>query len=48
MTNNILPRIRIEMPSGICLNIKYPEIDQGDYPACRIQKGLLLVYENNN
>ncbi|TAN37178.1 MAG: hypothetical protein EPN24_06485 [Candidatus Methanoperedens sp.] len=45
MTNNIPPRVRIEMPLGICLHLKNPEIDQGDYPTCRIQKGLVLFHE---
>jgi hypothetical protein len=46
MTNN--PRIRIEMPLGICLHFKIPEIVPGDYPSCRIQKGLVLVHENRD
>jgi len=25
-----------------------PEIEQGDYPSCRIQKGLVLVHENRD
>ena len=48
MTGYIPPRVRIEMTMGICLHIKNPEIDQGDYPACRIQKGLVLVHENKD
>ncbi len=48
MTNNIPADVRIQMTTGICLCIKNPEIEQGDYPACRIQKGLLLVHENRN
>jgi len=46
MSNN--PRIRIEMPLGVCLHFKDPEIVPGDYPACRIQKGLVLVLENRD
>jgi hypothetical protein len=48
MTNNIPPLIRIEMPLGICLHIKNPEIEPVDYPACRIQKGLVLVHKNRD
>jgi hypothetical protein len=48
MTGYIPPRVRIEMTMGICLHIKNPEIEQGDYPACRIQKGLVLVHENKD
>jgi len=48
MTNNISPRIRIEMPLGICLHFKIPEIEPGDYHYCRIQKGLVLVHENRD
>jgi len=48
MTGYIPPRVRIEMPLGICLHIKDPEIEQRDYPACRIQKGLVLVHENKD
>lgn len=48
MTNNITAGVRIEMPLGICLHIKDPEIEQGDYPASRIQKGLVLVHENRD
>jgi len=48
MTGHIPPRIRIEMPLGLCLHFKDPEIDQGDYPASRIQKGLVLVHENRD
>jgi hypothetical protein len=48
MTNNISPRIRIEMPLGICLHFKIPEIEPEDYPSCRIQKGLVLVHENRD
>ena len=40
--------VRIEMTAGMCLLIKNPEIEQGDYPASRIQKGLVLVYENRD
>ncbi len=36
------------MPLGLCLHIKNPEIEQGDYPACRIQNGLVLVHENRD
>ncbi|HMB44490.1 MAG TPA: hypothetical protein VKL21_01580, partial [Candidatus Methanoperedens sp.] len=46
--NNIPPRLRIEMPLGICLHIKNPEIEPGEYPSCRIQKGLVLVHENRD
>lgn len=48
MNNNISPRIRIEMPLGIGLIFKDPEIEQGDYPTCKIQKGLVLVHENRD
>ncbi len=48
MTGYILPRVRIEMPLGICLLINDPEIEPGDYPSCRIQKGLVLVHENRD
>ncbi|MFZ3166153.1 MAG: hypothetical protein WA130_00970 [Candidatus Methanoperedens sp.] len=48
MTGYIPPRVRIEMTMGICLHIKNPEIEQRDYPACRIQKGLVLVHENKD
>lgn len=48
MTNNIPARARIEMTTGICLLIKNPEIEQGDYPVSRIQKGLVLVHENGD
>jgi hypothetical protein len=41
-------QVRIEMTAGICLLIKNPGIKQGDYPACRIQKGLVLVHENRD
>ncbi len=40
--------VRIEMTAGMCLLIKNPEIEQGDYPASRIQKGLVLVHENRD
>jgi len=48
MTNNIPPRVRIEMPLGICVHIMDPEIEPGEYPSCRIQKGLVLVHENKD
>ncbi len=48
MTGYIPPRVIIEMPLGICLLIKYPEIEPGDYPSCNIQKGLVLVHENRD
>lgn len=46
MTGYIPPLVRIEMPLGISLLIKDPEIEPGDYPSCRIQKGLVLVNED--
>ncbi len=46
MTGYISPWVRIEMTMGNCLHIKNPEIEQRDYPACRIQKGLVFVHEN--
>ncbi len=48
MTSYIPPWVRIEMTMGICLHIKNPEIEHGDYPACRIQKGLVLVHEDRD
>jgi len=48
MTKNTFPQARIEMPFGVCLHIRNPEIEPGDYPACRIQKGMVLVYENKD
>ncbi len=48
MTGYLPQRVKIEMTTGICLIIKDPEIDHGDYPACRIQKGLVLVHENRD
>jgi hypothetical protein len=40
--------VRIEMTKGMCLLITNPGIEQGDYPASRIQKGLVLVHENRD
>ncbi len=48
MIGYISPAVRIEMPLGSCLYFKNPEIEQGDYPASRIQKGLVLVRENRD
>lgn len=41
-------QVRIEMTAGMCLLIKNPGIELGDYPASRIQKGLMLVHENRD
>ncbi|MCZ7379981.1 MAG: hypothetical protein O8C64_00175 [Candidatus Methanoperedens sp.] len=40
--------VRIEMMAGMCLHIKNPGIEPRDYPASRIQKGLVLVLENRD
>ncbi len=40
--------MRIEMTKGLCLLIKNPGIEKGDYPACKIQKGFVLVHENRD
>lgn len=40
--------VRIEITAGMCLIIKNPVIERGDYPSSRIQKGLVLVYENRD
>jgi hypothetical protein len=48
MNSNTHLHVRIEMPLGISLQIGDPEIERGDYPACRIQKGLVLVHENRD
>ncbi len=48
MIGNIPARVKIEMTRDICLLIKNPEIERGDYPACRIQKGPVLVHENRD
>jgi len=41
-------QVKIKMTAGMCLLIKNPGIEQGDYPASRIQKGLVLVHENRD
>lgn len=48
ISNNIPGGVRIEMRTGLCLHIKNPGIEPGDYPASRIQKGLVLFHENRD
>ncbi len=48
MTKDIPGEVRIQMTKGLCLRINDPGIEQGDYPTCRIQKGLMLFHENRD
>jgi len=48
MNAYIHPRVKIEMTTGIGLIFMDHEIEKGEYPACRIQKGLVLVHENRD
>jgi hypothetical protein len=48
MTDNKPASVRIQMTKDMYLFITNPEIEPGDYPASRVQKGLVLVHENRD
>ncbi|NJD53089.1 MAG: hypothetical protein FIB07_09515 [Candidatus Methanoperedens sp.] len=48
MTSDIPAGVGIEITKGLCLHINDTGIEHGDYPASRIQKGLVLFHENRD